>query len=48
MQEHRITSSQARGNEDNALDLTLRPKTLSEYIGQNKVKQNLEIFMAAA
>ncbi len=30
------------------MDLTLRPRTLAEYIGQAKVKQNLEIFMAAA
>jgi len=33
---------------DAALDLSLRPKTLSEYIGQNKIKQNLEITVAAA
>lgn len=48
MQEERITSSTVQNNEDNALDLSLRPKTLSEYIGQTKVKQNLEIFMQAA
>lgn len=30
------------------MDLTLRPRTLAEYIGQTKVKNNLEIFMAAA
>ncbi len=33
---------------DSALDLSLRPKTLREYIGQEKVKQNLEITIAAA
>lgn len=33
---------------DEALDLSLRPKTLKEYIGQEKVKQNLEITIAAA
>ncbi|NCN99995.1 Holliday junction branch migration DNA helicase RuvB [Candidatus Falkowbacteria bacterium] len=33
---------------DEAWDLSLRPKTLSEYIGQNKIKQNLEITVAAA
>jgi Holliday junction DNA helicase RuvB len=33
---------------DEALDLSLRPKTLSEYIGQEKIKQNLEITIAAA
>ena len=48
MQEERIIASKAQNSEDGALDLTLRPKTLSEYIGQNKVKQNLEIFMLAA
>lgn len=33
---------------DRALDLTLRPKTLDEYIGQQKIKENLRIFMEAA
>lgn len=34
--------------EDSKLDLTLRPQTLDEYVGQSKVKDNLSIFMAAA
>ncbi|MFA6215459.1 MAG: Holliday junction branch migration DNA helicase RuvB [Patescibacteria group bacterium] len=29
-------------------DITLRPKNLTEFIGQEKIKENLEIFMAAA
>ena len=29
-------------------DFSLRPKTLSEYIGQEKAKGNLEIFIQAA
>jgi len=33
---------------DEALDLSLRPKTLQEYIGQEKIKQNLDITIAAA
>ncbi len=33
---------------DNELDLTLRPKTFSEYVGQTKVKHNLEVFINAA
>jgi len=33
---------------DEALDLSLRPKTLVEYIGQEKIKQNLAITIAAA
>ncbi|MEK7167268.1 MAG: Holliday junction branch migration DNA helicase RuvB [Patescibacteria group bacterium] len=34
--------------EDKNLDLTLRPKKLNEYIGQEKIKQNLNIFIEAA
>lgn len=34
--------------DDVALDLSLRPKTLSEYIGQNRIKANLDITIAAA
>lgn len=29
-------------------DLTLRPKTLREYIGQEKIKEQLHVFLAAA
>jgi len=35
-------------NGDLALDQTLRPKTLAEYIGQDNIKENLRIFMQAA
>ncbi|MBI3538350.1 MAG: Holliday junction branch migration DNA helicase RuvB [Chloroflexi bacterium] len=34
--------------EDNTLDLSLRPKRLAEYIGQDKVKENLRILLDAA
>ncbi len=34
--------------EDKTLDLTLRPRTLKEYIGQDHVKENLKIFLTAA
>lgn len=33
---------------DNDIETTLRPKTLDEYIGQEKVKENLKIYMDAA
>ncbi|MFH1661675.1 MAG: Holliday junction branch migration DNA helicase RuvB [Candidatus Falkowbacteria bacterium] len=33
---------------DSALDLTLRPKSLDEYVGQAKVKENLNIAIQAA
>jgi Holliday junction DNA helicase RuvB len=35
-------------DDDSALDLSLRPKRLDEYIGQDKVKQNLSILIQAA
>ena len=34
--------------EDKNFDLTLRPSTISEYIGQEKVKENLSVFIQAA
>jgi Holliday junction DNA helicase RuvB len=34
--------------DDRTFDLTLRPKTLAEYIGQSKIKESLTIFLAAA
>jgi holliday junction DNA helicase RuvB len=43
----RIVSPQVK-QEELALDLSLRPKRLDEYIGQDKVKQNLKILLDAA
>ncbi len=34
--------------ENDSLDINLRPKNLSEYIGQEKVKENLSVFIKAA
>ena len=34
--------------EEAAFDITLRPKKLAEFIGQEKIKENLQIFMQAA
>lgn len=45
--ERRIISAQAEVAED-ALDTSLRPKYLKEYIGQAKAKENLEVFIEAA
>lgn len=33
---------------DKAFDLSLRPKNLNDFVGQKKIKQNLQIFMDAA
>lgn len=35
-------------SEDKLLDKQLRPRTLKEYVGQEQVKDNLKIFLAAA
>jgi len=45
--EERLITSDATG-EDISLEYSLRPKFLSEYIGQDKVKDNLKIFIEAA
>ncbi|HZJ40850.1 MAG TPA: Holliday junction branch migration DNA helicase RuvB [Candidatus Saccharimonadales bacterium] len=45
--EERLISPIGKKGED-ALDLSLRPKFLAEYIGQEKIKQNLEITITAA
>lgn len=45
--EKRVISTQIQ-DEDIKNDKTLRPMTLEEYIGQEKVKSNLKIFIEAA
>ena len=34
--------------EDNVIDNTIRPETISEYIGQEDVKENISVFVEAA
>lgn len=45
--EERIISSKA-DVQDMSFELSLRPQTLKQYIGQDKVKANLEVFIEAA
>ena len=45
--EKRIVSAN-ESPEESKFEQSLRPKTLAEYVGQNKVKENLIIFMEAA
>ncbi|HWI55512.1 MAG TPA: Holliday junction branch migration DNA helicase RuvB [Desulfobacteria bacterium] len=45
--EERIVSSNIK-QEDVEVEFSLRPRKLSEYIGQSKVKENLSIFVEAA
>lgn len=40
--------SPTAGESEQALETSLRPKKLEEYIGQEKVKENLHIFLQAA
>ncbi len=35
-------------NQDDILDVTLRPKNLEEYIGQEQIKSHLKVYIAAA
>ncbi len=41
-----VTTSEMNG--DNEIEYSLRPKRLSEYIGQTKAKENLKVFIEAA
>lgn len=36
------------GREDSDIEGSLRPKTLQEYIGQEKVKENMSVYIEAA
>lgn len=45
--EKRVISTQIQ-EEDQAVEKSLRPQTLDEYIGQEKAKQNLKIYIEAA
>ncbi|EEG76195.1 Holliday junction branch migration DNA helicase RuvB [Dethiobacter alkaliphilus] len=47
MDEERIISSRSR-TDDDWQDSSLRPRTLGEYIGQEKLKTNLRVFIDAA
>ncbi|RDU35073.1 Holliday junction branch migration DNA helicase RuvB [Neobacillus piezotolerans] len=45
--DERVVSSEA-DQQDAVFETSLRPQTLSQYIGQDKVKANLEVFIRAA
>jgi len=46
-EEERVVSTVYQENDSN-MDLAIRPKNFDEYIGQEKVKENLKIFIEAA
>lgn len=47
-QENRIVSPDFNEGTDGDVELSLRPKTLNDYIGQEKAKENLKIYIEAA
>ena len=47
MNEERLTDP-AEQKADGDLDLSLRPKTLADFVGQEKIKENLRVFIQAA
>ncbi|MBQ8119870.1 MAG: Holliday junction branch migration DNA helicase RuvB [Ruminococcus sp.] len=44
----RLVAPQVTSDENEDFEVSLRPKTLDEYIGQEKVKDNLKIYIQAA
>lgn len=46
--ENRVVAPTSIANDREDVDVSLRPKSLSEYIGQDKVKENLSIYIEAA
>ncbi len=48
MEEERLISPQLEDIQEERMENSLRPKTLDEYIGQDKVKENMKIYIEAA
>ena len=47
MEEDRLITA-AETEDDGSFDVSLRPKILTDYVGQSKVKENLKVFISAA
>ena len=48
MQEDRIINPELENSQEQIIEKSLRPRTLQEYIGQDKVKENMKIYIEAA
>ena len=48
MEKENIFDLDTANKEEEIEEITLRPKTLNEYIGQTKVKENMKIYIEAA
>ena len=44
----RLIAAEPTGNTDEQIDRAIRPKTLDDYLGQRVVREQMEIFLAAA
>ncbi len=44
----RLIAPEPAGNTDEQIDRAIRPKTLDDYLGQRVVREQMEIFLAAA
>ena len=45
MEEDRIINPELENSGEERLENSLRPKTLDEYIGQDKIKENMKIYI---
>ena len=48
MDEERLINPELENSGEERLENSLRPKTLDEYIGQDKIKENMKIYIEAA
>jgi len=48
MEENNLMSPKVENSLEERIENSLRPQTLEEYIGQNKVKENMKIYIEAA
>ena len=48
MDEDRIMNPEIENNYEQKLENSLRPQNLEEYIGQDKVKENMKIYIESA
>jgi len=48
LEENSVIRPELEGIEEERMEKSLRPKTLEEYIGQTKVKENMKIYIEAA
>ena len=48
MEDENLLVPDLQDNEEEKVEFSLRPKTLNEYIGQTKVKENMKIYIEAA